>query len=243
MRINKFVARATGLSRRAADQAITGGRVTLNGQPAETGMVVSPQDTVALDGQALTAPDQHVTLLLNKPVGYVVSRDGQGSQTIYDLLPPEYHDLKPVGRLDKDSSGLLLLTNDGDLANQLTHPRYAKEKIYEVQLNKPLTAGDQAAVQKGLQLDDGSSKLQLKPLDQSNQRWQIIMTEGRNRQIRRTFDALSYRVKHLHRQHFGEYELGNLASGAIRVVQSQSPDDQKLRHELSPESPDRQDAD
>ena len=138
MRINKFIAQATGLSRRAADTAIGEGRVLVNGQKPSAGQDVSTNDAVLMDGKRITAPNQAQTIILNKPVGYVVSRDGQGSQTIYDLLPPELHQLKPVGRLDKDSSGLLLLTNDGQLAQELTHPRYQKTKIYEIRLDKPL---------------------------------------------------------------------------------------------------------
>ena len=138
MRINKYIALSTGLSRRAADAAILDGRVTVDEQPASSGMKVSATTVVTLDGTVLSRPAATQTIMLNKPVGYVCSRDGQGSQTIYELLPADLHSLKPVGRLDKDSSGLLLLTNDGTLANQLTHPRYEKIKEYIVQLNKPL---------------------------------------------------------------------------------------------------------
>ena len=129
MRINKFVALATGMSRRTADQAIAEGRVAVNGRPPTAGQQVTDEDQINLDGQTLQKPAA-TTIMMNKPVGYVVSRDGQGSQTIYDLLPEEYQGLKPIGRLDKDSSGLLLLTNDGTLAQELTHPKYHKQKVY-----------------------------------------------------------------------------------------------------------------
>src|SRR4051812_22727125 len=109
MRINKYIAQATGLSRRAADTAIAVGRVLVNQQLPSVGYDVRPDDSVTLDGIAITPAVNTITIILNKPTGYVVSREGQGSKTIYDLLPPEYHTLKPVGRLDKDSSGLLLL--------------------------------------------------------------------------------------------------------------------------------------
>ncbi|QQS18034.1 rRNA pseudouridine synthase [Candidatus Saccharibacteria bacterium] len=137
MRLNKFIASASSLSRRAADKAISDGRVTLNDQIAETGSQVNSTDTVCPDAVKLTPRTNHTTIMLNKPVGYVCSRAGQGSATVYDLLPVEYHHLKPIGRLDKDSSGLLLLTDDGDLANELTHPRYAKTKVYEVTSTNP----------------------------------------------------------------------------------------------------------
>jgi 16S rRNA U516 pseudouridylate synthase RsuA-like enzyme len=138
VRLNKFIASGTELSRRAADTAIAAGKVTVNGLPAGQGQDIGPDDVVALDGQEVTHSTPKTTIMLNKPVGFVVSRQGQGSRTIYDILPSEYHQLNPIGRLDKDSSGLLLLTNDGELANALTHPSYQKRKVYEVTLNKPL---------------------------------------------------------------------------------------------------------
>jgi 23S rRNA pseudouridine2605 synthase len=216
VRINQYIASATGISRRAADQAIIEGRVSLNCNPAQHGNTVAATDLVTFDGQPLTSDNEKVTIMLNKPVGYVVSRDGQGSQTIYDLLPPKYHSLKPVGRLDKDSSGLLLLTNDGQLANELTHPRYSKTKVYEIELDKPLRAADQAKVEQGVKLDDGLSRLQIKDLDGKS--FTVIMTEGRNRQIRRTFDAVGYDVRKLHRTEFGRHKLGQLPSRYYQIV-------------------------
>jgi 23S rRNA pseudouridine2605 synthase len=211
MRLNQYVARATGLSRRAADEAIRQDRVAINGHAAALGTLVAPKDTVTLDGRRITADAKPTTLILNKPAGYVVSRHGQGSKTIYELLPAKYHRLKPVGRLDKDSSGLLILTNDGELANRLTHPRYAKIKVYEVILDKPLEPlHHQMISDYGIQLDDGPSKLSLHKLDGKGLEWQVTMSEGRNRQVRRTFDALGYQVRDLHRTEFGDYKLGSL---------------------------------
>lgn len=219
MRINQFLARHTDLSRRGADQAVYEGRVEINGTLARLGDTIIDSDHVTLDGRAITPSVKALTLLLNKPAGYVVSRDGQGSKTIYDLLPEKYHHLNSVGRLDKDSSGLLLLTNDGDLANRLTHPRYEKEKVYEVRLNRPLEPIDQDAIHdKGVQLEDGISKLGLRALDDSHQAWRVTMREGRNRQIRRTFSALDYTVTRLHRTNFGDYTLGQLKTGDFSVI-------------------------
>lgn len=213
MRINTFIARSTGLSRRAADEALTKGRVTINRQLATLGSQVAEHDRVTLDGRAIT-PSVKTTLLLNKPVGYVCSRAGQGSSTIYALLPAHYHGLKPVGRLDKDSSGLLLLTNDGLLANQLAHPRYAKTKVYEVTLDKALAPQDrQLVTDSGVALDDGPSKLGLEKLDQVGKSWRVTMQEGRNRQIRRTFATLGYTVQQLNRVQFGDYKLDDVAPG------------------------------
>ena len=155
------------------------------------------------------------TIVLNKPVGYVCSRDGQGSQTVYNLLPEQYHHLKPVGRLDKDSSGLLLLTNDGDLAYQLTHPSFEKEKVYLVSVKPSLLAKDKQKIETGVQLDDGISKL---TLIKRGGKWQVIMHEGRNRQIRRTFAILNYKVIDLHRIKFGQYKLEDLPSATYKEI-------------------------
>jgi 23S rRNA pseudouridine2605 synthase len=219
MRINKYIALATPLSRRDADRAIQAGRVTVNGQIPETGQEVTDADVVTLDNKPIT-PAVKTTILFNKPVGYVCSRDGQGNQTIYELLPPEYQRLQSVGRLDKNSSGLLLLTNDGELANELTHPSREKRKVYEVVLGKALEPLHRQMIQDhGIQLDDGVSKFELARREDGDDRdWQIIMHEGRNRQIRRTFQALGYEVLRLHRTTFGPYEINDLPVGKIEVV-------------------------
>ncbi len=212
MRINQYLARHTELSRRSADAAVTAGRVEINGILARPGDTVIDSDVVTLDGQAISERAELITVLFHKPVGYVVSRDGQGSKTIYDMLPKEYQHLNPVGRLDKDSSGLLVLTNDGDLANQLTHPRYSKEKIYEVELDKPLKANDRAQIEEGIIIEGTYlSKLTLESRGDKT-KWLVILSEGKNRQIRRTFSALGYTVTRLHRTHFGPYELGSLGA-------------------------------
>lgn len=217
MRINKFVANATGMSRRAADAAISQGRVTINTRPAANGSAVSGSDIVSLDSKVLELPASTTTIMLNKPVGYVCSRDGQGSKTIYDLLPADLHHLKPVGRLDKDSSGLLLLTDDGDLANHLTHPRYAKQKIYDIKLDKPLSDEHKIRIeQQGVELDDGQSRLKIDHVQGSSLR--ATLSEGRNRQIRRTFAALGYEVRGLHRTAFGPYDLGTCSRGRHRIL-------------------------
>lgn len=219
MRINKYIALATGYSRRGADELIADGRVRVNGEVPRAGIQINRLDVVLLDNQPITPPVKTVTIMLNKPPGYIVSRDGQGSQTIYDLLPVEYHELKPVGRLDKYSSGLLLLTNDGQLANELTHPRYAKTKIYEIELNNPLAPLHRQMISEhGIALEDGVSKLPLERLSNGDDtRWRVTMREGRNRQIRRTFDSLGYHVNQLRRTDFGAYKIGNLAVGKLQV--------------------------
>lgn len=218
MRINKYLAAATGMSRRAADAAIQEGRVLVNDMLPRPGQLVTDTDEVTLDNRSVVRPATSQTIILHKPTGYVVSRNGQGSRTIYDLLPTELHHLKPVGRLDKDSSGLLLLTNDGQLAQELTHPSHHKTKVYEITLDKPLQPlHRQMMSDHGIQLDDGNSKLLLERLAENDDHaWRVTMHEGRNRQIRRTFAALGYTVTKLHRTHFGTFLLDGLESGQWR---------------------------
>lgn len=213
-RLNKYIAHHAGLSRREADAAIEAGRVTVNNIRAELGTQVAPDDIVILDHQTISPVNQYTYIALHKPVGYVCSRRAQGdTPTIYSLIPRELHHLKPVGRLDKDSSGLLLLTDDGDFAHQMTHPKFHKTKNYLVTLDKPLAPLHQQMITDyGVQLEDGPSKLQLEKLD-NDASWRVAMHEGRNRQIRRTFAALGYTVVNLHRTQFGIYQLDNLAIG------------------------------
>jgi 23S rRNA pseudouridine2605 synthase len=217
MRINKYLAQASGISRRQADFAVSQGNVRINNKLAHIGDDVKPNDQVFLEGKKLSLPGS-ITILLNKPKGYVCSRRGQGSLTIYDLLPKKYESLKSIGRLDKDSSGLIVLTNDGDLAYQLSHPKFVKTKVYEIALKEPLLLKDLDIIEQGIKLDDGPSHLKLLPLGQSNESWKVVMHEGRNRQIRRTFEALGNQVLSLKRLEFGEYKLDDLAEGKHTVT-------------------------
>jgi len=219
MRINVFVAQATGLSRRAADAAIREKKVHVNGRVAAVGQAVDSSDVIQYENKTISLPDAFMTVLLNKPTGYVCSRAGQGARTIYDLLPAKLHSLKPVGRLDKDSSGLLVLTNDGKTAHKLTHPSYKKVKVYDVNLSAPLSQAHKEMISNGgVQLDDGPSTLRLKAVDSKNLQWTVQMHEGRNRQIRRTFIALGYGVIRLHRVQFGDYKIGSLKTGQFEVL-------------------------
>ena len=218
MRINRFIAASTGLSRRAADDYLAQGRVTVNGRMAGPGHRISVGDKVRLDGRPLSAPLPSQTIILHKPAGYVCSRRGQGSQTVYRLLPPAWRHLKPVGRLDKDSSGLLLLSNDGQLAERLTHPRFQKTKIYLVTLDRHLDKEHLRRLAGGVKLDDGLSRLYTSVYDVAKCCYEVRLKEGRNRQIRRTFTALGLKVNGLHRTAFGPYELGDLPAGQCRPV-------------------------
>lgn len=223
IRLNKFIASRLNVGRRAADDFITAGKVRVNGEVPELGARVFPGDEVVADGThlAFTGTPAFLYVALNKPTGYVCSRRQQGdTPTIYSLLPQQYHHLKPVGRLDKNSSGLLLLTNDGDLAHSMTHPSFTKTKKYEVTLDKPLAPLHHQMVNDfGIQLPDGTSKLKLERLhDGDNTQWIVTMHEGRNRQIRRTFAALGYDVTRLHRTHFGPLSLHDLHGETMREI-------------------------
>ncbi|AHB42492.1 pseudouridine synthase [Candidatus Saccharibacteria bacterium RAAC3_TM7_1] len=220
-RLNKYLALRLGIARREADELIEQDKVTVNQLTARLGTRVKADDEVRVDGKLLATPRQLEYLLLHKPVGYVCSRRAQGeTPTIYELIPEKYHHLKPVGRLDKDSSGILLLTNDGDFAFTMTHPQFQKVKVYEVTLDHALAPLHQQMISDfGVMLPDGKSQLELERLTDSRLDWRITMKEGRNRQIRRTFGALGYTVTMLHRTHFGRYQLGDLASGEFRLLE------------------------
>lgn len=219
-RLNKYLALHMGVSRREADELIEREAVTINGTAAQLGARATPQDEIIVNGKRVEPVAAHLYLLLNKPVGYVCSRRAQGeSPTIYELLPQEYHHLKPVGRLDKNSSGLLLLSNDGDFTYRMTHPKFYKTKVYEVQLERELAPLHQQMISDfGVQLEDGPSKFTIQRIDGAINTYQITMHEGRNRQIRRTFGALGYAVTALHRTDFGDYTLGDIQPGKYKIT-------------------------
>ena len=271
LRLNKFLAERLGVSRREADELIATGKITIDGRPASLGARISIPDKldnfpkVCYNGKIIPFDTEYLYIAFNKPVGYVCSRRAQGTtSTLYELLPQKYQKLKTVGRLDKDSSGLILLTNDGDFAYHMTHPKFHKEKIYEVELDHPLAPLHQQMISDyGVMLDDGPSKFTViksepttslskgvrrlanrgvarepraarplgrerPPVDGSERRaprktvsethYMVILSEGRNRQIRRTFAALGYRVVALHRTQFGPYQLSGLKPGKYMIV-------------------------
>lgn len=222
LRLNKHLALQLGVSRREADNLIEQGRVRIDGQVATLGARISPTAELLVNNQPIATDTTKVYIAFNKPTGYVCSRKAQGdAPTIYELLPSALHALKPVGRLDKDSSGIILLTNDGDFTYEMTHPKFYKQKSYEVQLDTELAPLHQQMINDyGVTLEDGPSKLSLERLSDTNRTdWTVRMHEGRNRQIRRTFAALGYTVTRLHRTEFGHYRLGSLAPGQHRVIE------------------------
>jgi 23S rRNA pseudouridine2605 synthase len=221
IRLNKYLALHMGFSRREADEYIERGYVKVNDIVVNLGARIAETDKILVRGEPLVAKTEFQYIAFNKPAGYVCSRRSQGDlPTIYELLPPEYHHLKTVGRLDFNSSGLIILTNDGDFTYRLTHPKFEKTKVYNVRLDHDLEPLHQQMISDyGVQLEDGPSKMMLERLsDDDRLDWKVTMSEGRNRQIRRTFLSLGYEVKKLHRTNFGNYSIGDIKPGKLEIV-------------------------
>jgi 23S rRNA pseudouridine2605 synthase len=221
LRLNKYLALRLGISRREADNLISQNKVMINGQIATLGARFNENDKISVNGEDISGTTAYEYIALHKPTGYVCSRRQQGdSPTIYELLPKQYHNLKTVGRLDRDSSGLILLSNDGDFTYHMTHPSFLKTKIYKVRLDHDLEPLHHQMINDyGINLEDGPSKLQLERMNDTDRRdWIVTMHEGRNRQIRRTFNSLGYTVIKLHRTNFGNYALGDIKPGEFKVI-------------------------
>ena len=216
MRLNAYLARAGVASRRAADELIKAGRVTVNGEPGQLNTFVEAADRVAVDGERV-APQRLAYVLLHKPAGVVTTaRDPQGRPTVVELVRHESR-VVPVGRLDADTTGALLLTNDGALAHRLAHPRYGVEKVYEVEVDGEPTEEELARLREGIQLDDGvTAPARARRLGPS--RLELVLHEGRKHQVKRMCAAVGTPVLHLHRSRYDGLELGDLAPGDWREL-------------------------
>ena len=221
-RIAKFLARSGVASRRACEQLVASGRVSLNGVmvTAPATFVDPERDVVAVDGRATHPPTDHVYLALNKPRGFVTTvRDTHHRPTVLDLIPDTGRRIYPVGRLDMDSEGLLILTDDGELAFGLTHPSRQASKTYLVSLHRRATSDDLDRLAHGIQLEDGPTlPVTARIADGSGRLVEIEMREGRKRQVRRMFASLGNRVLRLTRTKLGCVELGRLAEGSYREL-------------------------
>lgn len=224
VRLTKLLASWGIASRRAVEEWIDAGRIRLNGRVVDQqGTKADPNvDTIEVDGRRVTAPsaERRCYLALHKPLGYVSTMsDEHGRKALPDLLPKGLPRLFPIGRLDLDSTGLLLMTDDGELANRLLHPRYKVEKGYRVEIRgTPLSADEQRRFASGLDLDDGlTAPCRLQPSKQPGV-YLVALREGRKRQIRRMFAALGREVTALHRISFGPITLGTLEPGATRPL-------------------------
>ena len=218
VRLAKYLAHAGAASRRSAEALIAAGRVTVEGQiVTDPAREVAEDSRVSLDGRPLGGPEPRVLYALNKPAGVVSSaRDTHGRPTVLDLVPARGLRLYPVGRLDIDSSGLILLTNDGELANRLTHPRFQVPKTYRAKLGGgPVGKDALKALRAGVELDDGlTAPARVRRVSAGE--IELTISEGRNRQVRRMCRAVGHPVLELVRTGFGSLSLGDLQSGAHR---------------------------
>ena len=227
MRLNRFIAQSGICSRREADDFITAGVVTVNGKVVtELGTKVLPTDEVRFNGEPVHG-EKKVYLVLNKPKGYVTSLDDpHAGKTVMELVKGACTErIYPVGRLDKNSLGLLLFTNDGDLTKQLTHPSYRKKKIYQVTLDKPLTRADMDRIAEGITLEDGEIFAdEISYVKENKQEVGIEIHSGRNRIVRRIFEFLGYTVTKLDRVYYAGLTKKNLKRGAWRFLTREEVD-------------------
>ncbi|MEZ7172347.1 23S rRNA pseudouridine(2604) synthase RluF [Sporosarcina sp. OR05] len=219
MRINKYLSEAGIVSRRGADKWIEDGRVTINGQPAELGSRVEQGDTVHVDGKLVKTEEQLVYIVLNKPVGITSTTERHIEGNVVDFVN---HPLRifHIGRLDKDSDGLLLLTNDGDIVNEILREEHGHEKEYIVTVDRPLTKEFIQQMEAGVEILDTRTKpCKVKQL--GPRKFNITLTQGLNRQIRRMCSALGYNVRRLQRTRIMNIHLGNLPVGQWRDLTTQ----------------------
>ena len=221
-RLQKIIATAGVASRRHAEKLITEGRVSVNnvvinklGEKAD-----AAKDVIRIDGKVISTEKTKYYIALNKPAGFVTTlQDPQNRPTIVDLLRDVPERVYPVGRLDYDSRGLLLLTNDGDFAQKIQHPRFQKPKVYKVKIQGRLSKEQLTQLSRGVKLDDGMFKPENLRIEKYNDKssWlRLTLREGRNRIIRRGFEAIGYRVASLMRESIGNLQLGTLKEGSWR---------------------------
>lgn len=224
MRLNRFLARAGVASRRAADRLIASGSVCVNGNAlTDLGTQIDPEtDSVVVDGRPVALPEALTYVVLNKPAGYVVTlSDPQGRPTVVDLIGGVGARLVPVGRLDAQTEGLLVLTDDGDLAHRVTHPSFELDKVYEVVARGVLSEADRVRLEAGIELDGrmtAPAAVRILSCSRGTTVAEITIHEGRKRQVRRMFEAVGHPVRGLRRTRVGPLALGDLQSGMWRLL-------------------------
>ena len=221
-RLNKYIASSGLCSRRKADELIEDGHVLVNGKRVkELGFSVQPKDKVFVDGK-LIHPVKHEYYRFYKPAGYITTSDDEkGRKTIYDILPENLHHLKPVGRLDKDSTGLIILTNDGDLINELTHPSAKVPKLYRVTINGKISQNDIDTMYKGIEIEPGKNayaQVDVLDFDNTHTVMEILLYQGLNRQIRKMFEYLGFEVLTLKRIQHAIFNLDGLKRGDAKPI-------------------------
>lgn len=223
MRINKYLAECGIASRRASEQIILDGRVKLNGKTVtELATDVKETDTVTVDGRKIAPSEKKVYIMLHKPKGCVCTvSDELGRKTVMDLLDGMKERVFPVGRLDFDTEGLLLLTNDGDLANRITHPRNEISKTYIAKIEGEIPEDSLEQLRRGVMIDGkktNKAKVVLVDFNDNISRIRVTISEGRNRQVRRMFEAVGKEVIFLKRERIGDLKLGGLSRGKWRYL-------------------------
>lgn len=223
MRINKFIAANSGFSRRKADELISKGEVFLNGQVITSlGTDIDPEkDKIVINNAPITLSEEKFYLALNKPAGYLTTRkDEKNRKTVMELVPKNLN-LKPVGRLDYDTEGLLLMSNDGEFINKHTHPRFECEKEYYAEIKGRLSDEQKKRLEKGVKIygvKTAPAKVKILRTNEKETILYITIHEGRNRQIRKMFDALKCPVKYLKRVRIGQIKLDTLIKGKFRYL-------------------------
>lgn len=221
MRINKFLAEQGIASRRGSDELVAEGRVTINGKRAKAGDDVTPSDVVELDGKILSHKVKYEYYMLNKPKGCVCTvSDEKGRKTVMDLLPEYAGRVFPVGRLDYDTEGMLILTNDGDLAYRLTVPKNEIPKTYLVRVEGSVTPVQLNRLRAGVEIEKGvvtkKCRVNVVETDKAYTKLHVTLTEGKNREIRKMFEAVGKNVVFLKRIRIGDLTLSGLDRGAVR---------------------------
>ena len=229
MRINKYLSGAGIASRRKSEELVLGGRVKVNGVVVTNlATDIKENDEVLVDDQSVKAKEDMVYLMMHKPKGYICSvSDEKGRKTVLDLLPEDLRFVKPVGRLDYNSEGLLLLTNDGDLTFNLTHPSHAVPKTYVVRVEGEVKEGALAVLRNGVVIDGerfGKAKVEKKAFDGKITKLEVTITEGKNHEIRRMFEAVGNNVIFLKRMSIGELKLGGVVRGKYRELKEYEVD-------------------
>lgn len=222
VRLNKYIASCGFCSRRKADEYIEAGKVRVNGEVVtELGCIISTKDRVMVHNK-IVKPEELTYIRYYKPAGYITTMDDEkGRKTIYDILPEEVQNLKPVGRLDKDSTGLLILTNDGNLINDFAHPSVHVPKIYRVCAQGKLTLNDIVLMEKGLEIEKGQMAYALARIidfEGKNTVLEMVLHQGLNRQIRKMLDMLGHPVVSLKRLSMGPVDLQGLKKGQFKYI-------------------------
>lgn len=222
VRLNKYIASCGYCSRRKADELIENGKVYVNGKPVtEQGISITNKDKISIGGKIIK-PETLTYIRYYKPAGYITTmNDEKGRKTIYDILPEEVSNLKPIGRLDKDSTGLLILTNDGDFINEFAHPSVKVPKIYRVCAKGKMNLNDLVLMEKGIEIEKGQiayAQARIIEFEEKNTVLEIMLTQGLNRQIRKMLDFLGHGVISLKRISMGPVDLEGLKKGQFKYI-------------------------